>query len=153
MEESGKFIVFTLKDQYYSTDIGQIVSVEKSQQITELPGTSNFIKGIIDLRDETTPIVDLKERLQLENTRYTDDSRILVAMIDNVQIGLIVDSATDVIDIDDSQIEPSPTVVGKVHKQFLKGVAKLDGKLLIILDLKHVLDMDELNEIREVTNE
>ncbi|GAB3068773.1 chemotaxis protein CheW [Virgibacillus ainsalahensis] len=153
MEEIKKFIVLKLKEQSYGVDVQQVLSIERMQEITKVPRTSEFIKGLIQLRGEMTPIIDLKERLRMEETKRTKDNRILIVHIDGVQVGLIVDSATEVIDIDTKVIEPAPKIIGGVHESFLNGVAKLEKDLLIILDLEQILNFDETNEVHEVMEE
>lgn len=150
MSEISKVIVFQLKDQQYGVDIQQIRSIEKLQNITTVPNTSDFIKGVINLRGEVIAIIDLRERLNINQTDITDNTRILIVSVDQVQIGLIVDSATDVLDIDPSSIDPSPEIVGDIDVTFVKGVAKLEERLLILLDLARVLNFSEIDEVKEV---
>lgn len=153
MEEISKVIVFQLKDQQYGVDIQQILSIERVEHITAIPNTSDFIKGVINLRDEVIAIIDLRERLNINQKDFTDHSRILIVNNDQVQIGLIVDSATDVLDIDPSVVDPSPQIVGDIDVTFVKGVAKLEEGLLILLDLASVLDFNEIEEVKEVVTE
>lgn len=150
MEELLKVIVFQLKEQKYGVDIQHVRSIERLVDVTEVPGTSDFIKGVINLRGDITPIVDLKERLQIGGKNFSNETRVLIVDVNNVQVGLIVDSATDVIDIDSNVIEDSPKIIGGVNEAFIKGVAKLDSKLLILLDFERILNLDEINEVQEV---
>ncbi|SET47445.1 purine-binding chemotaxis protein CheW [Salinibacillus kushneri] len=153
MNKPSKVIVFQLNEEQYGVDITQVISIEKLTEITKVPKTSDFIKGIINIRGEITPIIDLKDRLQIGRSEYTDDTRVLIVQMNDVQVGLIVDSASDVIDIDEGSIDPPPKVIGGVSETFIIGVAKLKERLLILLDMEHVLDLDEVNEIKSVTNE
>lgn len=150
MEEISKVIVFQLKNQQYGVDIQQIRSIERLQNITTIPNTSDFIKGVINLRGEVIAIIDLRERLNIDQVDITDNTRVLIVSVDQVQIGLIVDAATDVLDIDPTSIDPSPEIVGDIDVTFVKGVAKLEDKLLILLDLARVLNFNELEEVKEV---
>ncbi|MGY0694731.1 chemotaxis protein CheW [Virgibacillus sp. FSP13] len=154
MEDSLKVIVFRLREQRYCANIQQVVSIERLQHVTEVPKTSDFIKGIINLHGEIIPIIDLKERLQLEDTnRKVDEPKILIVSIDTVKVGLIVDAATDVIDIDPQAIEAAPKLIGGVKEAYLHGVAKLDSELLLLLDLERVLNIDEIKEVQQVIEE
>src|SRR5690625_348208 len=156
MEVMMKVIVFQLNEQAYGVDIGQVRSIERMQKITEVPNTADFIKGVMNLRGETTPIIDVKERLRMPDlgeTGYTDETRILIVYLDQVQIGLIVDAATNVLDIDATAIEPAPVIIGGVHEAYLKGVAKLENELLILLNLERILNTDETNRVREAVEE
>ncbi|GAA0493193.1 chemotaxis protein CheW [Virgibacillus sp. MSP4-1] len=153
MNEPSKVIVFQLNEEQYGVDIQQVLSIEKLTEITKVPKTSDFIKGIINIRGEITPIIDLKDRLQIGETEYTNDTRVLIVQLKDIQVGLIVDTASDVIDISDASIDPPPKVIGGVSDNFIIGVAKLTERLLILLDLEHVLNLDEMNEIKSVTDE
>lgn len=153
MSEISKVIVFQLNDQQYGVGIQQVRSIEKLQNITKIPNTSDFIKGVINLRGEVIAIIDLRERLNITQTEITDHTRILIVSIDGVQIGLIVDSATDVLDIDPTVIDPSPEIVGEIDVTFVQGVAKLENRLLILLDLARVLSFNEIDEVKEVIEE
>ncbi|WP_138419942.1 chemotaxis protein CheW [Aquibacillus sediminis] len=148
MDTTLKVILFQLKQQQYGVNIQQVLSIEKTQAITEVPQTFDFIKGIINLRGEITPVLDLKERLDLGKTEYTDKTRILVVQVHSYQIGLIVDSATDVIDINQDEMDSAPDMIAGVSQDYIQGVAKLKDQLLLLLDLEHVLDFEQLNEVK-----
>ncbi|MFD1360418.1 chemotaxis protein CheW [Lentibacillus salinarum] len=150
MNESIKVVVFRMGEQRYGVDIQNVLGIEKLQTITEVPQTSAFIKGVINLRGDITPVIDLKERLQLGEAEHAEHTRILIVNMNDIQVGLIVDAATDVMDIDLSSVEPAPEVINGVNDSFLRGVAKLEDNLLILLDLKYVLNFDEVNEVSEI---
>jgi len=153
MAEMTKYIVFKLREQSFGVNVQQVISIERLQLITQVPRTSAFIKGVTELRGETTPIIDLKERLLLDETENTDDSRILVVSVQDMQVGLIVDAATEVKDISDEDIQPAPKLVGGIRDTFLRGVAKVDDNLLILLDLEKIVDLEETNELLEVVED
>lgn len=150
MAEITKYIVFKLKQQSFGVNVQQVISIERLQKITEVPRTSAFIKGVTELRGETTPIIDLRERLELGDLTTTDDSRILVVTVQKMQVGMIVDAATEVKDIDQDNIQSPPKFIAGVSDNFLQGVAKLDDHLLIILDLERIVDFEETNELQEI---
>ncbi|WP_100010358.1 chemotaxis protein CheW [Lentibacillus sediminis] len=153
MEGISKYIVFQMNHQTYGADVRQILSIEKVQEITEVPRTAGFIKGVINLRGDTTPIIDLKERFRLGKLEQTEATRILIVHIADIRVGLMVDSATDVIDVDAELIEQAPEIIGGIRDTFIKGVAKQEDGLLILLNLEAVLDLNETNELRKFTKE
>ncbi|MCT2535956.1 chemotaxis protein CheW [Aquibacillus koreensis] len=150
MADAIKIIIFKLHNQEYGANITQIRSIEKLQDVVKVPQTSDFIKGIINLRGQVTPIIDLKQRLGMQETEKTDQTRVLIASMNNIEVGLIVDSATDVIDIETSLIEETPEMVQGVDSKYLNGVAKLDNRLLLLLDLENVLNYKEIDEVKQV---
>lgn len=147
MSEMTKYIFFKLNDQLFGVNVAQVISIERLQTITPIPRTSEFIKGVTELRGETTPILDLRERLKLPEAEVTDDTRILVIHTQGMQIGLIVDAATEVKDIADDQIQVPPKIIGGVKETFLDGVVKIDEELLVILNLDQVINLEEKNEL------
>lgn len=94
-----KVIVFRLKDEEYGVDVNQVKSIEKLEHITRVPRTPAFVKGVINLRGVVTPIIDLRNRFSLEETAYTESTRIIIVAVGELEVGLIVDAANDVIDI------------------------------------------------------
>lgn len=150
MEVQKKVIVFRLEDQEYATVIQNVRSIERMQEITGIPNVPYFIKGVINMRGEVTPIIDLKERLSIGKLNETNETRILIVEMNGIQTGLIVDAATDVIDIDASVVEPATNIVNRVNELFIEGVAKLENRLLLLLNLERVLNKQEINELEEL---
>jgi purine-binding chemotaxis protein CheW len=135
-----KIIVFQLKEKEYAIPVEQVRSIEKIQHITRVPGTASYIKGVINLRGVVTPIVDLRNRFGLGEADYLDHTRIIIAVLDELDVGLIVDAANDVIDISKDSIEPPPEMVSGTEAEYIKGVVKVGKRLLILLDLEKVLN-------------
>jgi purine-binding chemotaxis protein CheW len=150
MESPLKVIIFQLDNEHYGVSLQQIRSIERVPETTSVPGTPNFIKGVINLRGIITPIIDLKERLNISGAENTDSTRVLIVQVGTSQVGLLVDAATEVLDIDSTKIEPASNIVTGANRGYLQGVAKLPDKLLILLDLENVLSLEEINEIQEV---
>ncbi|WP_067840136.1 chemotaxis protein CheW [Amphibacillus sediminis] len=150
---TDKYIVFQLNGQAYGASIQQIVSIERLQEVVPLPQASAFIEGITKLRGEVIPVIDLKARMSLPRSEQTDQSRMLVSLVEGVSVGFIVDAASDVIDIDDEIIEEAPTTIKGVNANFLNGVAKLEDRLLLLVDLSYILNHEELNEVKQVVEE
>lgn len=142
-----KVIVFRLKDEEYGVEVGQVKSIEKLEHITRVPRTPKFVKGVINLRGVVTPIIDLRNRFELEESVYSESTRVIIVAVGELEVGLIVDAANDVIDIAVDAIEPPPEVVGGVEAAYLRGVAKLDKRLLILLNLDKVLSTEEIKQL------
>ncbi|KMY53635.1 MULTISPECIES: chemotaxis protein CheW [Bacillaceae] len=133
-----KVIAFQLMDKEYAFPVHQVQGIEKLIHITRVPGTVPFIKGVINLRGVVTPIIDLRKRFGLPEKEYDEQTRIIIASSDDIEVGLVVDSANDVLDIPKSIIEPQPDIVGAVEAEYITGVAKLEKRLLILLNLERV---------------
>ncbi|UQD51726.1 chemotaxis protein CheW [Bacillus methanolicus] len=139
-----KVIVFQLMVKEYAIPVSQVQSIEKVPPITRVPGTSSFVKGVINLRGVVTPIIDLRKRFGFPEVSYHENTRVIIVSMEDIEVGLIVDAANDVIDIPANSIEPPPEVVGGLDEDYIKGVAKIDKRLLILLDLGRVLKSDEI---------
>ena len=149
MDTEMKVIVFQLNHEEYGVDIMQVRSIEKMLPITRVPRAPGFVKGVINLRGVVTPVVDLRKRFSFSELEETEETRIIIVHVDGTEVGLIVDGASDVIDLNEEQIEPPSDLVGGVKAEYLQGVANLEDRLLIMLNLKKVLNPGEIAELRE----
>lgn len=134
-----KMIVFQLNNKEYGIAVGKVRSIEKMQTITRVPGTDSFVKGVMNLRGIVTPVIDLRTRFGLAQEELSESSRIIVAALDSYEVGFIVDSANDVIDLAPEEREPAPEVAGTEEAEYIVGVAKSGKRLIILLDLNKVL--------------
>ncbi len=151
MGEELKVIVFALANEHYGIEVEKVRTIERMIPITRVPKTPTFIKGVINLRGVVIPVLDLRGRFGLESTEPTENSRIIIVAANDLEVGFIVDSANDVIDIDSDAIDSPPEVVGGIKAKYLRGVAKLsDNRLLIMLNLAEVLSRDEIIQLEHL---
>lgn len=150
VEKDLKAIVFQLRNEEYGVEVDQVRSIERLQHITRVPRSPEFVKGVINLRGVVTPIIDLRSRFGMEAQEYTDTSRVIIVSIEDMNVGLVVDGANDVIDVPIEAIEAPPEVVGGIEADYIRGIAKLDKRLLIILNLDKVLRTDEIKEMENL---
>ncbi|MFJ7849466.1 chemotaxis protein CheW [Peribacillus sp. NPDC097206] len=141
-----KVIVFQIKDKEYAIPVDKVSGIEKLLHITRVPKAVPFVKGVINLRGVITPIIDLRVRFGFEEVEYNDSTRIIIVVLDDIEVGLIVDSANDVLDIPVESIEPQPEVVGHFSSEYISGVAKIEKRLLVLVNLEKALSL-EANEI------
>jgi purine-binding chemotaxis protein CheW len=137
--EDLKLIVFQLADKEYAIPVNQVRSIEKLQHITRVPKTPDYVKGVINLRGVVTPIIDLRAKFELPHCEDSESTRIIIAGLDDKEVGLIVDAANDVLDVLKDSIEPPPEVVGEMEAEYIGGVVKQDRRLLILLHLDKIL--------------
>jgi purine-binding chemotaxis protein CheW len=142
-----KVIVFQLNDKEYGVPVSQVKSIEKIMHITRVPHTNPFVKGVMNLRGVVTPLLDLRVRFGMGEQAYNEGTRVIIVSVEDKEVGLIVDGANDVIDIPTSVIEPPPEVVGIAVEGFIDGVANLDKRLLILIDLNKILESDEVKAL------
>lgn len=142
-QEYIKVIVFQLLDKEYAIPVTHVQGIEKLMHITRVPKTEKFVKGVINLRGVVTPIIDLRERFGLAPSENMESTRIIIISLEDMEVGFVVDSANDVIDIPVNTIEQQPEVVGSIEEEYIAGVSKVDNRLLILLHLDKVLNLQK----------
>ena len=145
-----KVNVFALADEEYGVEVEKVKTIERMMPMTRVPKTYSFVKGVINLRGVVVPVIDLRGRFGLPEQDYTDNSRIVIIAVNDMEVGLIVDSANDVIDVDSDAIQDPPEIVGGVRAKYLQGVAKLGDRLLVLLNLQEVLNKSEIVKLEEL---
>lgn len=151
MGEDVKVIVFELGEETYGVEVDKVKTIERMMPMTRVPKTPPFVKGVINLRGVVVPVIDLRGRFGLKEADYTEHSRIIIVSMEQLEVGLIVDSASNVIDINTDVIEEPPEIVGGIKAKYLQGVAKLsDESLLVMLNLKEVLNKDEIVQLEAI---
>lgn len=148
--DTVKVVVFRLMNEEYGVEVNQVKSIERFQPITRVPNTPPFVKGVINLRGVITPIIDLRSRFNLEGNPYSEMTRLIIVFLDNIEVGMIVDMANDVIDIPINEIESPPEVVGGIKADYLRGVAKVKERLYILLNLNKVLNLEEMGQLEKI---
>lgn len=144
----NKYIVFELEEEEYAIPVESVAAIERILPITRVPGTPRFVKGVVNLRGVVTPVIDLKEKFKGRLIEFNEQTRIIVVKIKEITVGLIVDSANDVIDINKEQIEPSPETINTEVTDFIDGVVKMDNRLFILLDLDKVIVKEDIEELK-----
>ncbi|WP_156855435.1 chemotaxis protein CheW [Oceanobacillus sp. AG] len=134
-----KVIVFQLQDEEYALPVEYVSAIERIQPITRVPRAEEFVKGVINLRGVIIPIIDLRLRFGMAETELTEENRIIIVKKNGFEVGLIVDTASDVIDLALDEMEPNPEVVGSEAADYIDGVSKIEDRLLILLNLKKIL--------------
>ncbi|GAA4871729.1 chemotaxis protein CheW [Paenibacillus vulneris] len=151
MGEEIKVIVFALENEEYGVEVEKVRTIERMQPMTRVPKTPEFVRGVINLRGVVTPVIDLRGRFGFKETEFTDSSRIIIVGVNDIEVGLIVDSANDVIDVDTDSIEDPPEIVGGIKAKYLRGIAKVsDDRLLILLNLQEVLNKSEIVQLENL---
>ncbi len=152
-KELKQFVIFKLGDEEYGVNILQVKTIERLMEITRVPKAPDFVEGVINLRGEVVPVIDLRKRFELPERTNTDNTRIIIVSIEDITVGMIVDSATEVLQISEESIDPAPSIIGSIDSDYIDGVGKIDGRLLILLNLKKVLKSEKISEIEKAREE
>lgn len=138
-----QLVVFKLGREEYGVSILQVQEIKRITEITRVPHSPDYIKGVMNLRGSVLPVIDLKKRLNLPPQEYTDDTRIIIIKVEDITVGMIVDAVSEVTTIDQTNIEPPQTVVGGVAADYLSGVGKLENRLLILLNTDAIIGIGQ----------
>jgi len=150
-----QLVIFELGSEIFGIDIASVEGINKMLDITKVPQAPSYVEGITNLRGSILPVIDLQKRFGLEIQERNNETRIVVANVAGVKIGMIVTAVSEVLTIDDSVIEPPPPMVSNINSEFIVGVAKIDKRLVILLDLAKVLSKEEqvkVTDLASVTN-
>jgi purine-binding chemotaxis protein CheW len=142
-DELRQFISFAVGEEEYGLELLRVKEVIRVKGVTWLPKAPSFVKGIINLRGDVIPIVDLREKLGLEAGEATEATRVIVAEVDGRLIGMVVDSASQVVRMSADQIDPPPPVLTGFSQDFIAGVGKIGDRLLVLLNPSAILSVDE----------
>lgn len=140
----GKYLTFVLNHEEYGLEILKVREIIGLMDITPVPQTPAFIKGIINLRGKVIPVVDLRLKFGMPEAEYTKETCIIVVNIDNRLMGIIVDTVSEVLDINAKDIEPAPSLGSSIKTDFILGMGKIKGRVKILLDIDKVLSLEEL---------
>jgi purine-binding chemotaxis protein CheW len=146
-EEVKQLISFTVGTEEYGLELLRVKEVIRMRRITWLPRAPSCVKGIINLRGEVIPIIDLRDRFGLESTEDTAVTRVIVVEVEGQPVGMVVESASQVVRVPASQFDPPPRVMGDAARDFITAVGKLGDRLIIMIDVDKILSTDEIGQI------
>ncbi len=147
-----QIVVFTLADQAYGVDIGSILEIIRPEAVTKVPGSPDFIEGIIKLRGQVIPVIDLARRFGLAGPERAAESRkIIVVEAGGTKVGMLVDGVSEVLRFSGDQVKPPPEIVADPATAYLQGIVLIDERLIILLDVRRLLYEEEKGALEEIT--
>jgi len=150
-EGTQQLVSFRLAQEEYGIEITKVQEIILMGEITRVPQTPKFIKGLINLRSTVIPIVDLRTRFALPDQEASDETRIMVVNVIGKTIGIIVDAVSEVLRVSPNQISPPPPTVAGLGKEYLTGLVKLESRLLIMLDIDKILGEEGATAVDSMT--
>ncbi len=145
-----QYVIFNLGNEQYGVDIMNVKEISEFKESTKVPSAPYFVDGIINLRGEIIPIVNLKKRFGIENDEIDSDTRIIVINLNGRNVGFVVDEASQVLRINNDDIDPAPEIIAGVDRQYINGVGKVEDKIIILLDLEKILTDEEKVQLKEM---
>ena len=141
IDQGMQVVAFKLRDEEYGVNIFQVQEIRNLVDITRVPFSANYIKGVINLRGSVLPVIDLKKRLGLEQIPYTDKTRIVTVKVGDLPVGMLVDAVTEVLTIPTKLVEAKKAISEKDIGKFVSGIGNIDGRLVIMLNLEEIVGL------------
>jgi purine-binding chemotaxis protein CheW len=139
-----QLVTFGIGQEEFGIDILKVQEIIRTMAITKVPNSPPYVEGVINLRGKVIPVIDLRSRFLLESKQHNSQTRIIFVDLHRLIIGFVVDGVSEVLRIQSNTVEPPPPVVSGIESEYIKGVGKLDDRLLILLDLDKLIPIEEL---------
>jgi len=146
----NQFVVFKLGQEKYGVDILNVGTISEYLDITKVPDAPYYVEGMINLRGDIIPVINLKKRFNMAESEISDETRIIIYSIDGIDIGFLVDEASQVLRVDEKDIEPTPAILRGQEREYISGVGKYENHIIILLDFSKVLNEAERAEITKL---
>lgn len=151
MPKEKKIVVFNIDAEEFAADISQVERILGYIEPTKVPESPPYIKGVIKYQDRILPVMDIKKRFNLLATALKDDPKIIVVKHEDKKVGLIVDTVSEVIDVNEDLIENAPEIVKGISNRYVTGMIKLDNRIIILINTENILSKDEIKELSLLT--
>jgi len=149
-EELLQLVSFKIGEEEFGVDILKVQEINRLVEITKVPRSPDFVEGVINLRGKVIPIIDLRKRFMMETKESDKDTRIVVVDIEGQVMGMVVDAVSEVLRLPKDTIEPPPEIATSIDSEYIQGVAKLEDRLLIFLDLSKVFSEKERQALANI---
>lgn len=138
-----EYVIFQIEGEYYGINIHNVENIEKQAEITRVPHVKPYIKGIINLRGNVIPVVDLRKRFGLPEREFDDEMRIIIVNYEDFQIGMIVDSSSETLQLSEERVDKAPNIKTNINEEYVKDVGKHNDRIIMLLDLAKVFGIVE----------
>lgn len=153
IEDREQFVSFMIENEYYGVEILKVQEIVGMTRITSVPNMAHYMKGVINLRGKVVPVVDMRLKFNMDERDYDAVTVILIVEVKGREIGMIVDSVSDVVDIPREQIQKTPHFKANIDTNYIKGIGNMNDMLVILLDVDKILSSDELEQIDQNQDE
>ena len=152
VKNSNQFIVFILNEQKFGINVLKSREIIKVNDLTYIPESPDFIKGVITLRKEIIPIIDLHKRFKLQDEIKTEDDKVIIISVNNTLIGLGVKQVEEIQRIESKKISQAPEITQGINQDYIQGIARLNDKLIILIDIDSIFSTKEIRQIKNLDN-
>jgi purine-binding chemotaxis protein CheW len=145
---AGKYLTFALAEEEYGLEILKVREIISMSEITSVPKTPDYVKGVINLRGKVIPVIDLRLKFTMDEAPYTDETCIIVVDVNGIEMGIIVDHVSEVLDIAGDDIEDAPEFGASVDINFIIGMGKANGRVTILLDISRAISAGDIASLK-----
>ncbi len=149
MSKVLQLVGFKTGSEFFGVPIGKVKEIVKVPEITSVPDTPEFLNGIINLRGRLVPVIDMGKRMGMSSSAVKKSKRVLVLELDGSMVGLLVDSASEILKVREELIEPTPGLISAVGAEYVTGVGKLKDKLVVLLDITRLLGAEDVKRLTD----
>lgn len=153
MAKKIQLVVFRLGKELYGVNISSVQEIVRVPGVTQVPDAPAFLEGVINLRGRIVPVIDLRKRLGLAAAEKDKASRVLVTEKEGKVVGLLVDAASEVLRITSEEVEAPPEMISAIGVEYITGVAKVEERLIILLDLKKILSVEDIRKMETINRQ
>ncbi len=143
MSQTQQYVIFKLEGESYGIPIEYVKTIEKMTEMTRVPNAPEYVEGVINLRGEVVPIINMRKRFDLPVPEEAGDTRTIILELEEISVGMIVDSSSEVLSIEDSAIDQTISLDAAVQDDHIRGIGKIDERMIILLNLYKVLQLED----------
>ena len=148
-----QFVKFVIENECFGVEIIKVKEINKPQEIFKIPNTPQYMEGLLNLRGIVLTVYNLRKRFGMPNKAFDENTRIMFIYVNELLIGFVVDEVNEIVRVDDNNIEAAPSTVSTIDNEFVSGIAKIDEKLLLLLDLSKILSASEEAKIKGIVEQ
>jgi purine-binding chemotaxis protein CheW len=153
----SSFLTFKLGDETFAANVSNVLNILEMTKITKVPKAPDYMKGVINLRGSVLPLIDTRIKFGMSETEITTNTCILVLDInldgESVHVGALVDSVQEVLEINESEVQPPPSIGNKYRSEFIDGMVKADDEFVMILNMLEILSTEDIIDMKEMTDQ
>lgn len=138
---TNKYVVFKLENEEYGIDILKVKEIKEMLRITRVPKSPSFVRGVVNLRGEVIPVIDLRKKFNLLQKEDRESTRIVIVAVDEITVGLIIDTSSEVLEISKEFIEEPPAAISSIDHSYIYGIGKVGERLIILLDVSKIISI------------
>ena len=146
----GQFLTFTLNSEEYGIEILKVREIIGVMDITTVPQTPEFMKGVINLRGTVIPVVDLRLKFSMPEEEHTQETCVIVVETNSSQVGIMVDSVSEVLNIQNGEIEETPSFGQGIDTDFIMGLGKVKERIIILLNIEQILSSEVMDVVKQI---